>query len=282
MFALEVAPSEVPEVEDLVSLPDAAALDGFIEVQRTCERIQVERLRRLADLERRGIHERDGFLSITAWLVARFAMGWGQAKALRSQARALHQMPLVREALEAEEISTSALELLVKAREVDPEAFGTSEAVLVAAAARHTIPELHKALGHWRQLAEQERYPDPSVRQQARRAFHASLTLEGMLRIDGDLTPEVGESFLTALHAVMDAGAHGGGVDERSAPQRRHDAFGVICRSFLDSVERPSVGGERPHLNVMVGLDELISGTGTAQADHVGAISPRLGSTDRL
>ena len=159
---------------------------------------------------------------------------------------------------------------------MDPQAFATSEAVLVAAARRHTIPELHKALGHWRSLAEAERSPDPGARQQARRALHASVLLDGMVRIDGDLSPEVGESFLVALHAVIDAEVHGGGSDERSAPQRRHDALGVISGSFLDSRDRPSVGGEHPHLNVMVALDDLVSGTGTAEADHVGAISSEL------
>ena len=101
MFALEMTPG-VSESEDLSALPDARAEEAFIELQRTYERLGVERLRRLADLERRRIHEREGHLSITAWLVARFTMGWGQAKGLALQARALPQMPLVREALAAE------------------------------------------------------------------------------------------------------------------------------------------------------------------------------------
>jgi hypothetical protein len=272
MFALEMTP-EVSGSEDLSALPDARAEEAFIELQRAIEQLQVERLRRLADLERRRIHEREGHLSITAWLVARFTMGWGQAKRLALQARALSQMPLVGSALAAEEISTSALELLVRAREVDPEAFATSEGVLLEAARRHTIPELHKALGHWRSLAEAERYPDPGLRQRARRALHACVLLDGMVRLDGDLTPEVGESFLVALHAVMDAEAHTGGGDDRSVPQRRHDAFGVIRRSFPDRSDRPSVAGGHPHLNVMVGLEDLKESSGTAEADHVGAIS---------
>jgi hypothetical protein len=121
-------------------------------------------------------------------------------------------------------------------------------------------------------LAEQERYPDPEERYQLRRGLHASKSLGGMVRADGDLTPQVGASFLSALGAVMDAQAHRGGHDERTAAQRRHDALGVICRAYLDSKDRPSVGGELPHLNMTMNLDALKAGQG-AELEHVGPIS---------
>ncbi len=40
--------------EELGELPDARAEDDFAELQRACELLEVERLRRLADLDRRG------------------------------------------------------------------------------------------------------------------------------------------------------------------------------------------------------------------------------------
>jgi Domain of unknown function (DUF222) len=257
MFAVEEA---VPEKEllgvELAGLADAQAEEEFADVQRICERWEAERLRRLADVERRRIHERGGHLSITSWLSSQFCMSWGTAKRLVCEARGLEQMPETQEALAAGEISSSALDLLVRAREADPEAFARSEAVLVEAARRHPIGDLSRVLAHWALLAESERYPDLEQRFQARRGLHASSTLYGMTRTDGNLTPEVGGVFRTALSAVMDAEAHGAGPnDGRTPAQRRHDALGVICRAFLDSKDRPCVGGERPHLSVSVDLE---------------------------
>ena len=64
--------------EVLSDLPDARIEDDFTELQRVAELLEVERLRRLAGLERRRLFERDGHLSAAAWLASRlprFARG---------------------------------------------------------------------------------------------------------------------------------------------------------------------------------------------------------------
>jgi hypothetical protein len=48
---------------ELTSLPDALAEQEFAALHQLTERLGAERLRRLHDLERRRIHERDGHLS---------------------------------------------------------------------------------------------------------------------------------------------------------------------------------------------------------------------------
>jgi len=78
-----------------------------------------------------------------------------------------------------------------------------------------------------------------------------------MLRVDGDLDPESGESLLTALRAIMDAESRGGGDDPRSPAQRRADALAEICRQWLDHSGRPSLGGERPHVSITVDVEAL-------------------------
>jgi len=45
--------------------------------------------------------------------------------------------------------------------------------------------------------------------------------------------------------------------DTRSPAQRRADALVEICRRHLDRADRPTVGGERPHVTVMLDLDSL-------------------------
>ena len=44
--------------EDLTRVPVAVAEEDFAELQHVAELLEAERLRRLADLERRGIHTR--------------------------------------------------------------------------------------------------------------------------------------------------------------------------------------------------------------------------------
>src|SRR6185436_11812600 len=115
----------------------------------------------------------------------------------------------------------------------------------------HPTSDLQKVVTFWRQRAERERGLDPEERQHEQRNFHASVTFGGMVRVDGDLDPETGESLLTALRAVLDAEARSRtDEDTRSPTQRRADALGEVCRQWLDRSDRPFVGGERPHVTV--------------------------------
>jgi uncharacterized protein DUF222 len=68
-----------------------------------------------------------------------------------------------------------------------------------------------------------------------------------MVRLDGDLDPESGDTFMTALRAVVDAEARSGESDERTPAQRRaEDALTEICRQWLDRSDRPTVPGDDP------------------------------------
>jgi hypothetical protein len=57
--------------ETLTELPDARLEEDFAELQRGIERLETERLRRLAEIDHRGLHGRDGHLSAVSWLASR-------------------------------------------------------------------------------------------------------------------------------------------------------------------------------------------------------------------
>jgi Domain of unknown function (DUF222)/HNH endonuclease len=257
--------------ETLPDLPDARLEDDFTELQRVCEQLELERLRRLAEIERRRLFERDGHLSAASWLATRFRVAWGTARGQTHLARALTHMPATRRALEAGDVSLSAACVLVAARDANPDAFDRSEVQLVDAARIHTINDLQRVASFWRQRVERDRLDD---RLRARRRLHASVSFEGMVRVDGDLDPEAGETLLTALRAVMDAGSrNGSGGDDRTPPQRRADALHEICRQWLDLADRPSVAGERPHVAVTVDAPALAgASSGAGDLDRVGAV----------
>jgi hypothetical protein len=265
--------------ESLPDLPDARIEEDFAELQSAMEQLEVERLRRLAEIDRRRLFERDGHLSSASWLAKWFRVAWGTARGEVRVARGLEEMPATREALERGDISMSAVKVLVAARQEDPEAFDRAETRLVEAATIHSMNDLRRIASYWRQQAEREAATEGEEALRARRRLHASLSFLGMVRLDGDLDPETGDTLLTALQAVLDAEARSGGSDERTPAQRRADALGEICRQWLDRPDRPSVAGERPHVTVTVDAHTLaepevgVDGSSwTSELDHAGPI----------
>jgi hypothetical protein len=260
--------------EVLSQLPDAVIEEDFAELHRMGELVESERLRRLAELERRGVHERDGHVSVVAWLAARFKVAWGLARESVRVARALEDMPVARRALEDGDIPLSAVGQLAAAREVDPESFSRSEPMLVEAAAMHSVRDLQRVLGHWRVLAESRSGKDPEERAYARRRLHVSKTFLGMVRGDFELECEGGDTVLTAIGCVVDGEARSGSEDDRTPAQRRADALVEICRQFLGRSDRPAVGGERAHVTVTVPVEVLAGASDEpAELDHVGHVS---------
>ncbi len=262
--------------ETLPDLPDARIEEDFSELQRAVEQLEVERLRRLAEIERRGIFQRDGHLSAASWLASTYKVAWGTAREHVRIARALEEMPETRRALDEGELSMSAVKVLVAARDADPSAFARSETQLVEAARIHSMNDLQRVAAYWREAVERAHSLEGDEKLRARRRLHASVSFLGMVRVDGDLDPETGETLLTALRAVLDAESRSGREgDERTPAQRRADALGEICRQWLDLADRPSVAGERPHVTVTVGVEAIQGGSGEpSELDHVGPVHP--------
>jgi len=136
------------------------------------------------------------------------------------------------------------------------------------------VGDLHRVVAFWREACERERGPQGEQRLREGRRLHASVSFLGMVRVDGELDPETGETLLTALRAVLDAEPRSGNTtDERTPAQRRADALGEIYRGWLDLADRPTVAGERPHLTVTVDAEALDNTSGApSEFDHVGPV----------
>jgi hypothetical protein len=136
---------------------------------------------------------------------------------------------------------------LVNAREADREAFRDSEAALVEAARIHSMHDLQRVAAYWRQAVERQQALDSDEKVREHRRLHASVTFLGMVRVDGNLDPETGETLLTALSAVLDAKSRTGQEgDGRTPAQRRADALGEICRQWLDLADRRTSAARGP------------------------------------
>jgi hypothetical protein len=187
-------------------------------------------------------------------------------------ARALDDMPAVRDALGSGEVSASAVRVLVDARETHPMAFGAAEPLLVKAARSLPVRQLQSTVAHWSAKVDARAASDRAKRLRRRRRLRICPVISGMVRVEGELDPETGQTVMTALRAVVDAGRRSSAGEPRTPDQCRADALGEICRQHLDRSDRPVVAGERPHVVLTVDLDSLKTGRGSGGLEEAGLV----------
>ncbi|MFH1331028.1 MAG: DUF222 domain-containing protein [Actinomycetota bacterium] len=210
----------------------------------------------VAEADRRGIPEGEGFGSTTAWLIGLTGDPPAVCRSRVRVALALRHMPVTFEAFSAGEVSEPRVRLLVDCRDAVPELFCRDEALLADHARSLSARVFPLAVSHWRRLADPDGARGQAERLFERRRLHVSSTWEGLVRLDGDLDPEGGTFLLRALESL--SGLRPCGSDDaRTAEQRRADALVEVCRRHLDSGESPTQGGEKPHLIITVGWDAL-------------------------
>ena len=264
--------------DDPSELPDEVVGKGFAELQRVVEAVEAKRLCWLAEQDRRAAHLKDGYLSTAEWLADGFGVAAGVAKGQVKVARALREMPKVREAFSNGELTSSAVRVLVEARTELPDEFSAREGSLVEQARSTSVEGLRRITACWSQAADAERSLERAEHLREKRRLDVCLTASGMMRVEGELDSESGEAVATALQAMVDAGIRSSGHSDRQTPsQRRADALAELALWYLDSGDRPSVGGEHPHLTVTVDVETLKRWReADGQGGNAGSVGARL------
>ncbi|MEX2530603.1 MAG: DUF222 domain-containing protein [Gemmatimonadota bacterium] len=214
----------------------------------------------LAELDRLQGWKLAGHRDCAAWLSFRTGLERGSAQEWVRTARALPRMPLTSAAMARGELSFSKVRCLTRAvddlaeattsgdeahdnAQTDPDP-DSPEAARVEFARSCTTAQLERAVREWRALqvhdeAELER------RRHASRSLMISPDGNGMYRIRGTLSPEVGALLMRAVEAAGDAlfrdgaewapegGRRGPASREVSPRQRRADALGLIAERAL-------------------------------------------------
>jgi len=249
-------------------------------LQRIRAAVEAKRLAYLAALERAGIHRRDGHVSTAAWIADRFGEAAGMAKREVRTAAALERAPVVRDALRSGELPSSAVGILVEAREEHPDAFDLAAPDLVERATSVSADELRRVVAEWSQVVDDAEGGelDRLARLRERRSLTVCPMPSGMVRLAGELDPETGEPVVAALRAMVDAGFRGPGSvgDGRTSGQRYADALSELAERYLSSRDRPSVAGERPTVTVTIDADALARTRGVGRLDHAGVVPARV------
>ena len=273
ILAEQSASSDQVEAAPVDWLGDAELVPELHRLQRLIARAEARRAEIIALAHRRGVPEAQGFGSPTAWLIATTGDPPAVCRSRVRLALALEEMDRTLEAFAAGDLSECRVRLLVDAHQDSPGLFRRDESLLLQQARGLSARVFPLALAHWRRLADPDGAWADAGKAFERRCLCVSATWQGMVRLDGYLDPESGQTVLTAIRSLAEPAALDSG-DSRTPAQRRADALVEICRRHLDSSDRPRQGGERPHLVLTLtptdlaadGLVDLEAGPISAEA----------------
>ncbi|WP_245541752.1 DUF222 domain-containing protein [Sporichthya polymorpha] len=242
-------------------------------------------VRAVREADVRGLSLQDGKISTAVWLGQKLNLHPAEARARvkdadilsrkgtatvealadgklnRDQARAVARSLRKIEAVgSASELAKAETFLLAKSHGADPGAIlrlGKHIEEVIDEDGKPPAPDPDDPTGD--APAESKR----AARAQRKRSLTITDLGNGLHRIRGELTDEVAALVKAALDPLAaPRPAVNGQRDERSAPQRRHDALGDVFRQFLRFGDLPPSHGVRPHLHVTATVETMAGDTG--------------------
>ncbi len=244
---------ELAEAVEKLSIPvDGPAL---VQVLRLRDRLDARIAEAVGTFDAATLWDIDAATSMTAWLRSFGGMTSRVATRLSVQGRRLRRLPVCSSAFADGTLSGGQVEAILAHLDDDAvDLFAACEAELVPYLAPLRVAGVGRAMAAWKEQARPER-PEP---EEPERSLYLSQTLNDRYVLDGSLDAEGGATVATALRL-----ATGEDTDASRAPaQRRADALVDVCRFFLDHQRSKAGGRHRPHLNVVVELDDLAEGGG--------------------
>lgn len=231
---------------------------------------KAQRLRRLDPFERAEGYVSDGEITAAAWLRAELGLGHGAASAEVSVARVRRSCRLLAEAFDAGRTSFRHLQVAAAAmrRLAQPEVWQALDEEIAGWAQAKDAVEYAEMLDELVQQLLPE--PKPKDEQQhEKRRLSVTAGFDGMVNLSGRLDPEVGEK----LHAALSAASRPDAEDEVRTPgQRKADALEHVLDTTLDAALLPVDGGEKPHISLLVPLDDLARDVDAVTPE--GAVTP--------
>ncbi len=126
-----------------------------------------------------------------------------------------------------------------------------------------SLKELSRVMAEWR--AKADALADDDEAAERKRSLHVSKTLDGRVELSGSLDPEGGDVVTTAVRLASSDDTEA--EPARTPGERRADALVDICRFFLDHQRHNPGERHRPHVNVVVHLEDIEAGHGGETID---------------
>jgi Domain of unknown function (DUF222) len=247
--------------EDLDPLSAGEQLDRIRSLVAAQNRLAAVLTRAVRTADRTQAVEHDGQKSTASWLRSHTRLSDAAARRLIDSGRALEQLPAVDQVFAAGAISAEAVtavapiatpDRLARAAElgVDVAEIAATLAVLATEVSHRRLRE---AVGFYtRHLDPDGAEPDPTEG----RSLTMSRLLGGAFTGSFLLDAVGGEKVATALESIAAASRCPG--DARTAAQVRGDALVQLCDLALASGQLPILRTVKPHVGVLIGIEDLV------------------------
>jgi hypothetical protein len=236
-----------------VSVAPASLGDEICELYQRRDQLDAQIARRLVAYEGSGAYAEEQ-VTLPAWLRTQTTMGHGQSSAQVRVARLQNRLPILAAQWRAGKVTFAHWQSVSSGLRLLPESLWDEvDAPLAKVAPTMTARELGDFL---RKLAE-ALLPTPKSKDETRheaRRLSVITGFDGMSIISGRLTPEVGEKLTSALSAASRPDAAG---ELRMPAQRKADALEHVLDCVLASATLPAEGGQKPHVALIVDLDQV-------------------------
>lgn len=229
----------------------------------------------LAAFDAAELWDEDGSVSAAAWLRVHAGIVNRDAARLAHTARRMRALPVLSAGWVAGDITGGqAAAIMAITTERTADLLVQNEHHVAKALAGLDVTETVTYLRTWQARAEAHLDRDaPEPPEPAGSTLHLSPTLDGHGRLDANLSPEDHDVVRTALRLAESADVEG--EPARTPAGRRADALVDVCRRFLDGQQHRSGGRHRPHLNVIVDLEDLV-GNGSGRTLEGLPLSPAV------
>ena len=202
----------------------------------------------------------EGFRNVSDWMAFNTHARPTEGEARVSHAKVLSELPCWADAAVAGTIGVTHIGVIAnvmnrrRVRDLQRDAD-----MLLGHAKTLTLMKFRQAVAVWASYCD-DALGDPTdeKEQDDARRVQLSQTSNGMWILNGHLDALGGEALSKALESAMPKPCEG---DNRTPAQRRHDALVDIAFESLANDGRAVVGGERPHVTVLVDAKSGIAHT---------------------
>ncbi|MYA75445.1 MAG: DUF222 domain-containing protein [Acidimicrobiaceae bacterium] len=244
-------------------LPGAVLADSAVRIAELKAQLEALEAEIVAAYDASGDWAVSGHRTVGAALSHRTRVRRSEANQTVHLARTLRAMPVVADAFGRGEIKLCHARRLAKASVRD--GFSDAETLLCNQACTLSYRAFDKAVSYWEHLVDADAAEHDATFKEQRREFHASMTFDGMGRLDGWLDPIGFEEFRNALERIeaelfnndlKDAQADH--IDRHTAElwrtpaQRRADALVEMARRATAVPE----GAKTPEPLVIIHMDK--------------------------
>ncbi|MDT0276424.1 HNH endonuclease signature motif containing protein [Blastococcus goldschmidtiae] len=259
--------------QDLKSSFGPAVLERTDALVRARNRLDAELARTVREGELTQAAEHDGKASMASWLRGHHRLSKAEAGRVVRSGRALEQLPVLAVAAAAGAVPAEAVNAIAPIAAPDAlaaaDAQGVDVAEIDAALTRAAITaphaDLRQAVGHYLARLDPDG-PEPDPTEQ--RSLTITRHTDGSVSFHGTLDAVGGEKFHAAVESIRQANRPAG--DTRTRAQQGGDALVQLADNALASGNLPTMRTVKPHVAVIIDLDDLVD-------PHPGADAGRTG-----